>query len=77
MAVAKLKKKQGVVKYQSQRNKSDWMVIKLTKTGKTDVVLKELGESLIKRKRATEVKNVDFDLLQGNIKYIGDVDVKK
>lgn len=77
MAVAKLKKKQGVVKYQSQRNKSDWMVIKLTKTGKTDVVLKELGESLIKRKRATEVKNVDFDLLQGNIKYIGDVEDKK
>lgn len=77
MAVAKLKKKQGVVKYQSQRNKSDWMVIKLAKTGKTDVVLKELGESLIKRKRATEVKNVDFDLLQGNIKYIGDVDTKK
>lgn len=77
MAVAKLKKKQGVVKYQSQRNKSDWMVIKLAKTGKTDVVLKELGESLIKRKRATEVKNVDFDLLQGNIKYIGDVEDKK
>lgn len=77
MAVAKIKKKQGTVKYQSQRNKSDWMVIKLTKTGKTDVVLKKLGESLIKRKRATEVKNVDFDLLQGNIKYIGDVDVKK
>lgn len=77
MAVAKLKKKQGVVKYQSQRNKSDWMVIKLAKTGKTDVVLKELGESLIKRKRATEVKNVDFDLLQGNIKYIGDVETKK
>ena len=77
MAVAKLKKKQGVVKYQSQRNKSDWMVIKLTKTGKTDVVLKELGESLIKRKKATEVKNVDFDLLQGNIKYIGDVEDKK
>ena len=36
-----------------------------------------LGESLIKRKRATEVKNVDFDLLQGNIKYIGDVEDKK
>lgn len=77
MAVAKIKEKQGVVKYQSQRNKSDWMVIKLAKTGKTDVVLKELGESLIKRKRATEVKNVDFDLLQGNIKYIGDVEDKK
>lgn len=77
MAVAKLKKKEGTVKYQSQRNKSDWMVIKLAKTGKTDVVLKELGESLIKRKRATEVKNVDFDLLQGNIKYIGDVETKK
>lgn len=72
MAVAKIKKKAGGVKYQSQKNKEDWMVIKL-KSGHTDVVLKELGNNLIKRKKATEVKGVDFDLETGNIKRISDV----
>lgn len=75
--MADVKVKQGVLnttpKYISYTRKEDYKVIKLKDSEELFVEHKILADSLISRKLAVEVKDVDFELGEKVIQQIGEV----
>lgn len=75
--MADVKIKQGVLnttpKYISYTRKEDYKVIKLKDSEELFVEHKILADSLISRKLAVEVKDVDFELGEKVIQQIGEV----
>lgn len=73
---AKLKKEGKVThnpRAYSYNRKKDFKVITLTSNGKTYVEHVVLADSLIAKKKAKEVKGVDFELTTPHVKFIEEV----
>lgn len=76
MANAKVKaevKETAKVEYISYSKKEDFKAIKLNSDGQIYIEHKTLADNLIKRKKATEAKGVDFEVDQIGISIIKEI----